>query len=168
MPVDLCPTCQRRTASIADDTAIADVDYYRCNRCGHIWCTPKDGPGVAPRTVMRGRLALKDESMTTSDADERARIRQFFPPLGIIVLCLPLMFRMIPRNALYGIRVREAFQSEADWYAINELGAAALIGACLVWLAAAAYAPRRFVKPIGIVAVLLALGALTLTRGWTL
>jgi hypothetical protein len=106
--------------------------------------------------------------MNTADAEARAQIRQFMPPLMIIFVSIPLALGLIPRNGFYGIRVREAFASDASWYAINRLGSVAIVGACLVWIAAAAYAPRPFVKPIGIAAVLLTLAVLVLTQGWTL
>jgi hypothetical protein len=106
--------------------------------------------------------------MNPAEAEARARIRQFMPPLMIVFVSLPTALGLIPRNGFYGIRVREAFASDASWYAINRLGSLALIGACLVWLAAAAYAPRRFVKPIGIAAVLLTFAILVLTQGWTI
>ena len=106
--------------------------------------------------------------MKTDDAEARALIRQFMPPLTIIVVSIPLVFGLIPRNGFYGIRVREAFASDASWYAINRLGSIALIGASVVWIAAAAYAPRRFVKPIGVAAVVLTLATLVVTQGWTL
>ena len=106
--------------------------------------------------------------MNTADVDARARIRHFMPPLTIILVCVPLVLRLIPRNGMYGIRVREAFASDASWYTINQLGSIALIGACLVWMAAAAYAPRRFVKLIGIAAIVLTLAVLVVTQGWTL
>jgi hypothetical protein len=106
--------------------------------------------------------------MSVSDAEARARIRLFFPPLTIILVCLPLVFGLIPRNGWYGIRIREAMDSNVAWYAVNRLGAIALIGACLVWIGAAAYMPGRYVKPIGIVAVVLTLALLVLIQGWTL
>jgi len=89
-------------------------------------------------------------------------------PLMIIFVSVPLVLGLIPRNGFYGIRVREAFASDASWYAINRTGSLALIGACAVWMAAAAYAPRRFVKPIGVAAIVLTLAALVVTQGWTL
>ncbi len=89
-------------------------------------------------------------------------------PLIIVLVSLPTAFGLIPRNGFYGIGVREAFASDASWYASNRLGSLALIGACLVWMAAAAYAPRPFVKPIGIAAVLLTFAAWVLTQGWTI
>jgi hypothetical protein len=106
--------------------------------------------------------------MNTAEAEVRAHIRQFMCPIMIILVSLPLVFGLIPRNGFYGIRVREAFASDANWYAINRLGSLALAGACLLWIAAAAWAPRRLVKPIGIAAVVLTLAALVLTQGWTL
>jgi SdpI/YhfL family protein len=98
----------------------------------------------------------------------RARIRLFFPPLTVILVCIPLVFGLIPRNPWYGVRVREAMASDAAWYAVNRVGAIALIGACLIWLVAAAYAPRRYVKLIGVAAVLGMLALLTTFEGWTL
>jgi len=106
--------------------------------------------------------------MTTDEAVERARIRSFLPPLTIILVCVPLLFDLIPRNPWYGVRVREALASDPAWYAANRLGGVAIIGACAIWLAAAVYAPRRYVKPIGVVAVLLTLALLVVTQGWTL
>ena len=44
---------------------------------------------------------------TTSDAEARARIRQFFPPITIILVSVPLILEMIPRNGFYGVRTRE-------------------------------------------------------------
>ena len=106
--------------------------------------------------------------MNTADAEARAHIRQFMPPLMIIFVSVPLVLGLIPRNGFYGIRVREAFASDASWYAINRLGSIALIGASVVWMVAAAYAPRRFVKLIGIAAIVLTLAVLLVTQGWTL
>jgi SdpI/YfhL protein family len=73
--------------------------------------------------------------MNTADVEARARIRQFMPPLMIMLVCIPLVLRLIPRNGMYGIRVREAFASDASWYTINQLESIAFIGACLVWMA---------------------------------
>ena len=106
--------------------------------------------------------------MTINDADFRARIRLFFGPIVIILVCIPLLFDLVPRNRWYGVRVREAFASDAAWYAANRLGGAALIGACLVWIVAAIYLPRQYIQPVGVAAVLLALAVLTVIEGWTL
>jgi hypothetical protein len=118
---------------------------------------------------VRTRIAIeKDGAMTTADEEARERIRLFFPPITIMLVCLPLLFGLIPRNRWYGVRVREAMTSDAAWYAVNRTGALALIGACLVWVAAATYAPRKYVKAIGVAAVLLTLLMLAATQRWTL
>lgn len=91
--------------------------------------------------------------MTT---EARPRVRLFFPPVTIILVCIPLILGMIPRNGIYGVRTRAAMASDAAWYAVNRSGGIVLIGASAVWLVAAAYAPPRYVPVIGIAAVLLA------------
>lgn len=40
----------------------------------------------------------------------------------LAVLSLPLVLRKVPMNRIYGIRIPEAFVSEARWYAINAYG----------------------------------------------
>jgi formate hydrogenlyase subunit 3/multisubunit Na+/H+ antiporter MnhD subunit len=117
---------------------------------------------------LNNRILFDSEAVTPAEAAEtRARIRLFFPPLTIILVCLPLVFDLIPRNRWYGVRVREAMASDRAWYAANRIGGVALIGACLIWLVAAVYAPR-YVKPIGVLAVLFTFLLLAATRGWTL
>ncbi len=49
-----------------------------------------------------------------------------FSGLLICLTCLPLIYRKVPMNRLYGIRMASAFQSEQRWYDINEYG-----GRCL-------------------------------------
>ena len=39
-----------------------------------------------------------------------------------ILICIPLVRRMIPMNHLYGFRIPSAFRSDEDWYEINEYG----------------------------------------------
>ena len=106
--------------------------------------------------------------MTTDDREARARIRSFLPPATMILLSIPLLFDMVPRNWMYGVRTRETMASDAAWAAGNRLGAIALIGASVVWLLAATYLPRRYVKPVGIAAVLLAFALLFFTQGWSI
>lgn len=40
----------------------------------------------------------------------------------LVLVSVPLMMRKVSRNHLYGIRVRRAFVSEGNWYAINVYG----------------------------------------------
>ena len=89
------------------------------------------------------------------------------PPLMIILVCIPTVFGLIPMNGVYGFRVREAFASDASWYAINRIGGMSTIVACAVWLAAV-YASPRYGKAIGIAAVILTFVALVVAEGWTI
>ena len=45
----------------------------------------------------------------------------------LIAVSLPLVWRKIPRNHLYGIRIRKAFQSDELWYDINAYGGRQLV-----------------------------------------
>ena len=40
----------------------------------------------------------------------------------LVVFSVPLVLRWVPMNRAYGIRVAEAFSSEARWYDINAYG----------------------------------------------
>ena len=104
----------------------------------------------------------------TTDADARARIRLFLPPITIILVCIPLILKMIPRNGLWGVRTHETMVSDAAWYPANQIGGIALVGACLIWIASAIYAPRRYVTPIGVGTVLLVIALLFISQGWSL
>lgn len=46
--------------------------------------------------------------------------------LLIMGLCVPLIFRKISMNEYYGFRTREAFESDAKWFEVNEKGGKAL------------------------------------------
>jgi uncharacterized membrane protein len=104
---------------------------------------------------------------STTDAEARARIRGFFPPITLVLVSVPLILRLIPPNRWYGIRVREAGASDTAWYLINQLGGLAMIIAGVIWLVAATYAPTRHVKAIGTVAVLLTVFLMFWSQGWT-
>ena len=47
-----------------------------------------------------------------------------FVIVGLVTLCvsLPLAYRKVRMNRFYGIRIAQAFVSEARWYDINEYG----------------------------------------------
>lgn len=47
--------------------------------------------------------------------------------LLIISVSIPLVRRRIPMNSLYGVRIRKSFESDENWYAINEYGGKQLI-----------------------------------------
>ena len=109
----------------------------------------------------------RGKSVTTDSAEFRARLRLFFPPITLILVSIPLILSLIPRNHIYGFRVREAMASDAAWYPANRIGGIALVCASLIWLAAASYAPRRYVTVIGMAAVLLAIALLMVSQGWS-
>ena len=60
--------------------------------------------------------------MTIDDAAARARIRSFLAPITIMVVSIPMVLNLFPRNWLYGIRTRETMASDAAWEAANRLG----------------------------------------------
>ena len=52
-------------------------------------------------------------------------------------LALPLMWRKVPPNPLYGFRVRRTLEDEAVWYAANEFSARRLLRIGIATVAAA-------------------------------
>lgn len=50
MPVRPCPVCQHPAPRVLEAlTEIAEVIYYRCDKCGNVWHVTKldpDGPAV--------------------------------------------------------------------------------------------------------------------------
>lgn len=53
----------------------------------------------------------------------------------IALLSIPLILRRVPPNALYGIRTKASFSSDADWYRINAIGGRYLAGSGTVLIA---------------------------------
>jgi hypothetical protein len=58
--------------------------------------------------------------------------------LGLILIAVsvPLLLGKVKMNSVYGFRMRKAFESEENWYAINSYGAKALIRWSFVIMAA--------------------------------
>jgi hypothetical protein len=81
----------------------------------------------------------------------------------IVVLAVPLLLRRVPMNHAYGVRVREAFVSQSNWYAINAFGGKCLLAVGLFLLAvgyfgrAFAPSPRSAWAPVYLLVPLLAL-----------
>jgi len=82
--------------------------------------------------------------------------------LGLLyaVLSLPLIFKMVPKNRFYGIRIRKAFVSDGNWYAINKAGGI-LIFVCGLLLVVFAHvtrdlapSPRSILAPVYLIAPL--------------
>ncbi len=45
----------------------------------------------------------------------------------MVALSIPLVFRKIPMNRFYGVRIPKSFSSESNWYEINAYGGRQLI-----------------------------------------
>ncbi|MDX1582391.1 MAG: SdpI family protein [Thermoanaerobaculia bacterium] len=45
----------------------------------------------------------------------------------VILMSVPLIRRKVKMNGLYGVRFRKSFESERNWYAINEYGGRQLV-----------------------------------------
>ena len=60
--------------------------------------------------------------MPADNAAARARLRLFFPPITMILVSIPLILNLIPRNSIYGFRTHEAMASDAAWYPANRIG----------------------------------------------
>lgn len=51
----------------------------------------------------------------------------FLVPLVILGISIPLCFKMIPPNRVYGFRMEASFVSDQAWYAINRFGGVGLL-----------------------------------------
>lgn len=80
-------------------------------------------------------------------------------------LSLPLILRKVPMNTAYGFRLRKAFVSPSNWYALNAFGGKFMFAAGLALLAFAfasrdlAPPPQSPWAPLFLVAPLLVMGA---------
>ena len=93
--------------------------------------------------------------------------------LLLSLLSLPLIFRRVPPNLLYGVRTRAAFASDADWYRINAIGGRYLLRSggviCLLGVVGF-FLPSTALAPYGITAAVVTVVALLIPafRLWTL
>jgi hypothetical protein len=51
MPSRPCPRCNRTGQFLRDSSAIAMVDYFRCDFCGMVWVLDQRDPNQPPRLV---------------------------------------------------------------------------------------------------------------------
>ena len=47
--------------------------------------------------------------------------------LIVILACVPLAMKKIPRNGAYGFRIEQAMRSPEEWYRVNQIGAVSVI-----------------------------------------
>ncbi|HEY1305928.1 MAG TPA: hypothetical protein VGF24_20380 [Vicinamibacterales bacterium] len=55
MRKSLCPRCFHDGRFLAATSEQARVDYYRCDRCGHVWCYDPKRPEGAVRDITTGK-----------------------------------------------------------------------------------------------------------------
>jgi hypothetical protein len=51
MPYRLCPQCQKPGRLLESSSSIANVLYFRCDDCGHVWTHDKDNPNAPPKDI---------------------------------------------------------------------------------------------------------------------
>lgn len=78
----------------------------------------------------------------------------FLGPLIIIIVSIPMVLNMVPKNNLYGYRTQRTMSgSDAEWYTANHLCGLALLVAEIITLLVFAIVPhfpirREFITPI--------------------
>ena len=102
-----------------------------------------------------------------TDAEARARIRLFREPVTLILVALVMIANVVPRNWMFGVRTRETMASEAAWAAGNRVGGLVLLATSVLWILAAIYLPRRYVRPVGVAAMLVSVAILFISQGWS-
>ena len=55
-------------------------------------------------------------------------------PVVFIALGLPLIFRLVPKNPLYGLRTPRTFTNDQTWFRQNAITGAAITLVGVVWL----------------------------------
>lgn len=71
-------------------------------------------------------------------------------PVLIILVSVPLIFGLIPRNRFYGFRTSRTLQSDAVWYPINRAGGILFAVAGVMWLLSAVLRPEWPNELIGV------------------
>ncbi len=69
------------------------------------------------------------------------------PALLFLVMALPLVLRLVPRNRFYGIRTRQALSDDGCWYEANRRGGLGVMLAGLIYLAVASVLPYDKADP---------------------
>jgi uncharacterized membrane protein len=65
----------------------------------------------------------------------------FVPAVAILVVSLPLILGLIPRNRIYGIRTRRTLSDDRTWYSVNRFGGELILAASIFYLIVAAIFP---------------------------
>ena len=59
--------------------------------------------------------------------------KQTFASVLIMLVAVPLIFRLVPRNWFYGFRTPRTLASDAVWYPANQVCGVALLAAGAAW-----------------------------------
>ena len=65
----------------------------------------------------------------------------FVPAVIILVVSLPLILGLIPRNRAYGVRTRKTLSDDRTWYSVNRLGGGMILAASIFYLIVAMIFP---------------------------
>src|SRR5215204_2682513 len=112
-------------------------------------------------------MARRPEPAMPDDVEARARIRMFLEPATLMFFAVIMIANVVPRNWMFGVRTRETMASNAAWAAGNRAGGVVLLAACSVWILAGIYLPRRYVRPVGVGVLLIAVAILFVSQGWS-
>jgi uncharacterized membrane protein len=63
------------------------------------------------------------------------------PAIIILIISVPLVLGLIPKNRFYGVRTRKTLSDERVWYAANRFGGWLFIISGLIYLGIAAVVP---------------------------
>jgi hypothetical protein len=74
----------------------------------------------------------------------RSSVIREWAPLLFILLAIPLILGIVPRNYVYGFRSRRALESDEYWYPVNRLTGVLLAATGLAWMGGGAVAGMLF------------------------
>ena len=69
---------------------------------------------------------------------------RYILPVIIMATGLPLAFKMIGPNNIYGVRTAKAYESTEAWYAVNSLSGWVMVGSAVISFAVLIWMQRRW------------------------
>jgi uncharacterized membrane protein len=86
----------------------------------------------------------------------------FFVPTVLVVVAIPMVLGIVPRNGLYGFRTGYTMSSDIVWRRANRIGGIALLVAGLFWLSLVLVLPAKMASSAEAFAAALSLGRIAL------
>ena len=86
----------------------------------------------------------------------------FFVPAVLIVVAIPMVLGIVPRNGLYGFRTGYTMSSDGVWRDANKIGGIAILVAGLFWLSLVFVLPATMASQAEAFAAALSLGRIAL------